>query len=245
VHVPEGFSDVNGQAIRNANRQARMNMLWQGARGPAVKELQVRLKEAGFDPGYIDGIFGPSTTAAVTAFQRNQKISADGIAGPMTFAFLNLPKTATRTPRSTRTKVFISYSHADKRWFQMLQVHLAPLERNGIVLPWDDTRIAPGTRWRDEIANNIRFAKVAVLLISAYFMASDFIARDELPRLLAAAKRESAVILPVIISPCLMGSLSEFQAVNPPSEPLVDLSRGDRDRVWVKTVEAITIALNE
>jgi hypothetical protein len=43
----------------------------------------------------------------------------------------------------------------------------------------------------------------------------------------------------------MMGRLSEFQAVNSLSKPLVDLGRGDRDRVWVKLVEAITAALTE
>ena len=62
-----------------------MNILWQGARGPAVKELQARLKELGFDPGDIDGIFGRSTTSAVTAFQRDRSFFADGIAGPQIF----------------------------------------------------------------------------------------------------------------------------------------------------------------
>jgi hypothetical protein len=82
-------------------------------------------------------------------------------------------------------------------------------------------------------------------LISANFMGSEFIAKNELPPLLEAAEHEGTVILPVIISPCLMGSLSAFQAVNSPSKPLVDLGRGDRDRVWVKLMEAITAALNE
>ena len=222
-----------------------MNILWPGARGPAVKELQSSLKELGFDPGNIDGIFGPSTTAAVTAFQRDRKLFADGIAGPQTFNALKLPTTSPGAPRSARTKVFVSYSHADERWLQMLQVHIAPLERSGIVVRWDDTKIAPGRKWREEITSAIRSAKVAVLLISAYFMASEFITENELPPLLEAAEHEGTVILPVIISPCVIGSLSEFQAVNSPSKPLVDLSRGDRDRVWVKLMEAITVALNE
>jgi hypothetical protein len=76
-------------------------------------------------------------------------------------------------------------------------------------------------------------------------MASEFIAENELPPLLEAAEHEGTVILPVIISPCVMGNISEFQAVNPPSKPLVDLNRGDRDRVWVSVVESITAALNE
>lgn len=222
-----------------------MNILWPGARGPAVKELQAGLKELGFDPGDIDGIFGPSTAAAVITFQKNRNLFADGIAGPQTFHALKLPTAPPKARRPTRTKVFVSYSHADEKWLQMFQVHIAPLERSGIVLRWDDSKIAPGRKWREEIANAIRSAKVAVLLISAYFMASEFISENELPPLLEAAEHEGTVILPVIISPCVIGSLADFQAVNSPSKPLVDLSRGDRDRVWVKLVEAITAALNE
>lgn len=222
-----------------------MRILWQGARGPAVKELQSSLKELGFDPGNIDGIFGPSTAEAVIAFQKDRRIIADGIAGPQTFNALKLPTTPPGSQPPHRKNVFVSYSHADQKWLQMLQVHLAPLERSGIVVPWDDTRIAPGSKWREEIAGAIQSAKVAVLLVSAHFMASEFIAGNELPPLLEAAKHEGTVILPVIISPCMLGHLSEFQAVNSPSKPLVDLNRGDRDRVWVRLMEAVTVALND
>ena len=222
-----------------------MNILWRGARGPAVKELQAKLQKLGFDPGDIDGIFGPSTTAAVTAFQKVRQLFTDGIVGTQTLLALKLPTTAPGAPRPARTRVFVSYSHADEKWLEMLQVHLAPLERSGNVVRWDDKKISPGQEWRKEIENAIRSAKVAVLLISANFIASEFIAKNELPPLMKAAKQDGTVILPVIISPCVMGSLSEFQAVNSPSKPLVDLSRGDRDRVWVKLIEAITAALNE
>ncbi len=222
-----------------------MNILWQGARGPAVKDLQLKLKQLGFDPGTINGIFGPSTTAAVIACQRELKVFADGIVGPQTFNALKLPTISPRAAKPTRTKVFVSYSHADEKWLQMLHVHLAPLERSGLVDRWDDTNITAGEKWREEIASAIQASKVAVLLISAYFMASEFIAKNELPPLLEAAKKEGTVILPVIISPCVMGSLLEFQTVNSPSKPLVDLGRGDRDRVWVKVIEAITAALNQ
>jgi hypothetical protein len=222
-----------------------MNILWTGARGTAVKVLQSKLKELRYDPGIIDGIFGPSTAAAVTALQKDRKLFADGIAGPQTLNALNLPTVSPAAPRSDRTKVFVSYSHADEKWLKMLHVHIAPLERSGIVERWDDTKIAAGKKWREEIDSVIKSTKVAVLLISAYFMASDFIAENELPPLLEAAESDGAVILPVIISPCVIGNLAEFQAVNSLSKPLVDLSRGDRDRIWVKLMEAITVALNE
>ena len=61
-----------------------------GATGPAVKKLQKKLKALGFNPGRIDGAFGPGTKAAVREFQRNSGLPADGIAGPQTLAALGL-----------------------------------------------------------------------------------------------------------------------------------------------------------
>ncbi len=53
-----------------------------------VSDLQKRLKALGYLPGPIDGIYGPKTTAAVTAFQRRENITVDGIAGPETMTAL-------------------------------------------------------------------------------------------------------------------------------------------------------------
>lgn len=53
-------------------------------RGDDVAELQGRLGTLGFDPGRVDGIFGPSTAQALTEFQANAGLPADGIAGPET-----------------------------------------------------------------------------------------------------------------------------------------------------------------
>jgi len=64
-------------------------ILRRGALGPAVERLQLALKEAGFNPGAIDGRFGPATEAALIAFQRAHGLLADGIAGPLTWARLD------------------------------------------------------------------------------------------------------------------------------------------------------------
>lgn len=61
-----------------------------GSRGIAVEELQTLLIRYGFNPGSIDGIFGPQTQAAVLGFQRSQGLVADGIVGPKTWAALGV-----------------------------------------------------------------------------------------------------------------------------------------------------------
>jgi transcriptional regulator with XRE-family HTH domain len=78
-------------------------------------------------------------------------------------------------------KVFVSYSHKDKDFLTRLLVHLWPLEKKGLIDPWADTRISAGEKWKIEIQKALEQARAAVLLVSADFLASDFIIDDELP----------------------------------------------------------------
>lgn len=63
-------------------------LLKSGSKGDAVKQLQARLQELGYYTGEIDGDFGNGTKAAVTAFQQENGLEADGIAGQKTLAAL-------------------------------------------------------------------------------------------------------------------------------------------------------------
>ena len=58
-------------------------------RGADVRELQKALRNRGATLS-IDGIFGPSTDAAVKAFQRKFGLVIDGIVGPATRAALGI-----------------------------------------------------------------------------------------------------------------------------------------------------------
>ena len=146
---------------------------------------------------------------------------------------------------STRTKVFISYSHADKEWLERLKRHLKPLVREGRLDCWDDTHIRPGDDWKQEIQSALDTAQVAVLLISADFFASDFIDETELPPLLDAAKAKGVRVLPVILSASRFArnpALARFQAVNPPSRPLNDMLPAEQEKVLdhlAHTIESI------
>jgi hypothetical protein len=60
-----------------------------GDKGPAVLALQTQLKNAKFDPGPLDSVFGQKVLDAVEAYQHANGLNVDGIVGPLTTASLN------------------------------------------------------------------------------------------------------------------------------------------------------------
>lgn len=58
------------------------------AGGVTIRELQLALQRAGFDPGTIDGRMGRRTREALRNFQKAQGLTADGRIGPQTIAKL-------------------------------------------------------------------------------------------------------------------------------------------------------------
>ncbi|MCL2544760.1 MAG: peptidoglycan-binding protein [Clostridia bacterium] len=74
----------SSSALPNGNASTGYVYLQFGSRGQAVVRLQTALKNAGYNPGPIDGIYGSQTVAAVKAFQRARGLVVDGIAGRKT-----------------------------------------------------------------------------------------------------------------------------------------------------------------
>lgn len=56
-----------------------------GSKNEEVKELQQFLKNKGYNPGKVDGIFGKLTEDAVIMFQKDNMLAPDGIVGPLTW----------------------------------------------------------------------------------------------------------------------------------------------------------------
>ncbi len=76
-----------------------------GSSGDEVKSIQRKLSSLGYYSGSVDGIYGQATKTAVTSFQRNCGITADGICGSQTLLYLGLGGSSS----SNNT----SYSNAD------------------------------------------------------------------------------------------------------------------------------------
>lgn len=143
-----------------------------------------------------------------------------------------------------RDQVFISYSHKDRAWLDDLHVMLKPLTRSRTITVWDDTQIRAGARWADEIVSALTRARVAVLLVSPHFLASDFIHEHELPSLFRAAEEEGLTILWVPVSACLYEetALAARQAVLNPTQPLDGLTQSEKNQALVKVCARIKAA---
>lgn len=153
------------------------------------------------------------------------------------------------SPAAPRTRIFISYSHRDEPpWLERLLMYLRPLERDGsgALDIWSDNKIAVGTDWSQEIQKALGSAAVAILLVSPGFLASDFIAKHELPRLLERAREEGMAIIPVILSSVPQATSAQIlrlQTVNPPNKPLDDMTKGKRGKYLARIVDEVAAAI--
>ncbi|MPR36722.1 toll/interleukin-1 receptor domain-containing protein [Salmonirosea aquatica] len=137
--------------------------------------------------------------------------------------------------------IFISYSHRDKEWLNKLMIHLKPLIRNEKIRVWDDTQIQPGANWREEITNAIEESRIALLLVSPNFLASDFIMENELPQILKDAYEGNTIIYWVAVSYSAYDftKLKEIQSVNSPNKPLDSLPLSEQNKELVEIAKRI------
>jgi formylglycine-generating enzyme required for sulfatase activity len=149
------------------------------------------------------------------------------------------------TPLPERDQLFISYSHADREWVVRLQTMIRPLVRSHGLRLWDDSQIQPGDKWREEIETALAAAKVALLLVSSDFLASEFVTNSELPQLLTAAEEEGLRILWVPVRPSLVKRtpISAYQALGDPGRPLARMDPVEQEEALVEIALAIEQAL--
>jgi len=113
----------------------------------------------------------------------------------------------------TQNKIFISYCHKDEEWKDRFKPHLLMLEKSGQdIIVWDDRKINAGNQWYQDIKDAMEQSKVAVCLISADYLASDFCIKEEIPFLLEKQKDDGMILIPILIRPCLWKAFSWLNA---------------------------------
>jgi TIR domain len=181
-----------------------------------------------------------ATGADLERFEKLEQIHKDWLS-PTEIAYITASKNAHQQREERQVakirgrKIFISYCHRDKEYLERLLVHLKPLEREGLIDPWVDTRLKAGEHWKKEIEVALQQASVAIILVSADSLASDFVVRNELPPILAKAKEDGTLVIPIVVKPCRFGRdphLSQFHSHNAPDRPLQSISDWERESIF-------------
>ncbi len=136
-------------------------------------------------------------------------------------------------------KIFISYSHKDSEYVELLQTHLSLLKREGIIEAWHDREISIGETWDKEIDNALNTADIVLLLISADFLASDYCYDVEVKQALAMHNAGEAVVIPIIVRPCdwQAAPFSRLQALPRDGKPISSFS--NLDEAFLQTAKEI------
>jgi TIR domain-containing protein len=105
-------------------------------------------------------------------------------------------------PERTPVNVFFCYAPQDEELRGELETHLALLRRQGFVRSWSARRIGAGEEWRGAIDQHLEEADLILLLVSADFLASDYLYDVELRRALERHRTERTKLVSIILRPC-------------------------------------------
>jgi tetratricopeptide (TPR) repeat protein len=156
------------------------------------------------------------------------------------------PESNTQQPnRLTPINVFISYSHVDELLLRQLETHLALLRQQGLITTWHNRQILPGIDWSSEIDIHLEQSALILLLISADFVASDYVSGIEMKRALERHKAGEARVVPIILRPVHWegAPFSKIQALPSDTKPI---SRWlDHDDAFADIVKSLRKVINE
>jgi hypothetical protein len=131
----------------------------------------------------------------------------------------------------------------DDLWLQRLRAHLKEFEDEGFeVDTWNEGQLVEGKKWERELPQVLAETKIILLLITTEFLTSYPIANNEFPPLIEEAERDGAVVLPLILKPCRYHKnphLSQFQPANDEKAPIISLTEGNQEVVFIRLMETI------
>ncbi len=144
--------------------------------------------------------------------------------------------------------VFISYSHKDERWKNLLLTHFEPFVESGRISPWHDRMIDPGEEWYDDIRNAMARATLAVCLLSPDFLTSDFCTREEVGYLLERRQRDGLKIVPVLVRPCSWQTIAWMRALQllpRDAKAISDAFAGRESEAFSEVVSGLVSIIND
>ncbi|KPA14918.1 AAA ATPase [Candidatus Magnetomorum sp. HK-1] len=150
--------------------------------------------------------------------------------------FLHIEDSKNSTPNQKK-KIFISYSHEDRKWLDRLLFHLNQAKHQNIDI-WFDDSIQTGENWSVAIFDAIQNSHITICLISPYFLNSDFIRTREIPAI-QAKQEEGMIVLPILVEDCLWNIndwLKQIQMYPKNNQPLDEIDEKKQNKKFMEIV---------
>lgn len=135
-------------------------------------------------------------------------------------------------PKLFPLRVSISYSKNDVEHLEGLRKQLSVLQRQDVLFSWDDTKLLPGEEWDNRIKRELTAAELIIILVSPDLLATDYIWNIEMKAALDRHNRGEALVVPVIVRPCLWKNtpLAKITALPMNGKPITSWS--NKDEAW-------------
>lgn len=119
-------------------------------------------------------------------------------------------------------EMFLSYAHEDEELMNDVRRQLVGYDRRNVIRKYFDRMIPAGKQWKDAIDADLRRADVILLVISPYFLESDYCYDTEMPEALRRHDNGDARVIPIILTTCLWQEepFGKLQALPRDAKPL-------------------------
>ncbi len=141
--------------------------------------------------------------------------------------------------------IFYSYAHKDKTLRERLETHLAQLKHEGLINLWYDRDIPAGKLWEEEIDAHLKNARIILLLVSPYFLASKYCYGIEMQEAIQRQVAGEARVIPIILRPCdwETAPFGKLQALPTDAKPVTMWS--NRDAAFTDIAKGIRTVVHE
>jgi hypothetical protein len=146
----------------------------------------------------------------------------------------------------SKINVFIIYSREDLEFLHELEKHLAVHVKNGLIHIENDQKLIAGDEWEEKIKYNLRKADIVLLLISADFFNSKYIADVEFDIALERHSKQEAKLIPILLRACRWEAHKEIKKLQVLPKDAMAITRWqDRDSAWEHVIDSIEGAISE
>jgi hypothetical protein len=139
-----------------------------------------------------------------------------------------------------KISLFYSYAHEDEAFVRELEKQLGMLKRLGVIATWHDRQIQAGESWERAIDEQLASAQVILFMVSADFVASDYIWNREMTTALARHELGEAVVIPIVLREVAFleqAPFAKLQMLPRDARPIVAWPRADE--AWAQVAESI------